>query len=830
MAIERFPHLFLPGLSDRRDDYSSPRRGGDSPRLRPQDRPVHAESIRLALVTAWAQAEERRAVAYSSRSGVYLEFASEPGFDLVLKSLESRQAGIKLLNVRIEGCVGEETTRATVFIPADKSTYFLTKVIEYATTDNRPKKDGTTTPKNGTLIESIGDVRAALLESSFWQDSLDRLPGEVPEWVEVWLSSEDLGVIEIFKALCAAQAIELGQGQLTFPERTVLLILASRTQLEALIEHSESLAEFRGSRKVATFYIEQENADQAELVNHLIRRTTVRNPEQTVVLVLDHGVNNGHRLLEAVLSDEDCHAADPAWGTQDDHGHGTLMAGMAAYGDLLQYLDGSQPIILRHSLESAKILPPPPEENPRRLWGHFTSRGISEAEYHQPHKKRIICMAITSEDGLNRGRPSSWSGQLDELASGYSDDRQRLIIVSGGNVRDPHDWKRFPDSNFTCEIHDPAQAWNALTVGAYTKKIQITDLTLSSYVALAEAGDLSPYSSTSASWPKRKWPIKPEILLEGGNVARGPNDSIFDTDDLKLLSTYHDPQVAQFAAFDATSAATAQAAWMAARIQSTYPHAWPETVRGLMVHSAEWTETQRRKYLRNESKGAYYQLAKICGYGVPNLERTLSCASNSLSLIAQSTLQPFDKNAKGRYVSKDMHIYELPWPVEVLRDLGELPVRMRVTLSYFVEPSPGEIGWKDRYRYASHGLRFELNGPGQSYEEFIKHVNHKARDEEDYQKTEGASDHWQLGEARNVGSIHSDTWSGTATELALSGLIAVHPAVGWWRERYHLGKYNKKTRYSLIVSFTLPGQEIDIYTPVAIQLGVPISVPITPST
>ena len=830
MATELFSHLFLPGPSDTRDDYSNPRRGGAGPRLRPQDRPVHAGFIRRAMEAAWAQAEERRAVAQSSRNGVYLEFASEPGFDLVLKSLESRQAGIKLLNVRIDENDGVETTRATVFIPADKSAYFLRKAIEYATADNPPKTDGTTTPKNGPLIESIGDVRAAILEASFWQDANERLPGESPEWVEAWLSSEDLNVIARLKALCASLEIELGQGQLTFPERTVLLILASRTQLESLIEHSESLAEFRGSRKVATFYIEQENADQTERVNDLIRRTTVRNPEQTVVLVLDHGVNNGHRLLEAVLPDEACHAADPAWGTHDDHGHGTLMAGMVAYGDLLHCLDGHQPIILRHSLESAKILPPPPEENPCRLWGHVTSRGISEAEYHEPHRKRIICMAVTSEDGLNRGRPSSWSGQLDELASGYSDDRQRLIIVSGGNVRDPEDWKRFPDSNATCEIHDPAQAWNALTVGAFTEKTQIADLTLSSYVAIADAGDLSPFSSTSVTWPNRKWPIKPEILFEGGNVARGPNDSIFDTDDLKLLSTYHDPQTAQFAAFDATSAATAQAAWMAARIQSTYPEAWPETVRGLMVHAAEWTETQRRKYLRDESKGSYYQLTKMCGYGVPHLESALSCASNSLSLIAQANIQPFDKNADGRYVSKDMHIYQLPWPVDVLRELGEMRVRMRVTLSYFVEPSPGEVGWKDRYRYASHGLRFALNGPGQSYEEFVKHVNSKAREDEGYQTTEGASDHWQIGEARNVGSIHSDTWSGTAAELALSGLIAVHPAVGWWRERFHLGKYNKETRYSLIVSFTLPGQEIDIYTPVAIRLGVPIPIPITITT
>ena len=83
-----------------------------------------------------------------------------------------------------------------------------------------------------------------------------------------------------------------------------------------------------------------------------------------------------------------------------------------------------------------------------------------------------------------------------------------------------------------------------------------------------------------------------------------------------------------------------------------------------------------------------------------------------------------------------------------------------------------------------------------------------------------------MGEARNVGSIHSDIWTGTAAELALSNLIAVHPSVGWWRERHHLNKFNKQTRYSLIVSFLLPGQNIDIYTPVAVTLGIPANITI----
>jgi len=829
MADEHFPHLFLPGPSETRSDYSNPRRGGNGPRIRAQDRPTHADHIRQSLENAWHTAIDRQAVAHSERQGVYLEFNSEPGFDLALKSLESRQARIKLLNIKKEGPEGEERIRATVFVPHEKRAHFLIKATAYAEEDNPPKKDGTTTPKNATLIESIGDVRAAILESSFWQDAPGHIPREAPDWVEVWLSTEDTSDIESFVGLCQERNIQVGHGRLSFPERSVLLICANRNQLEELIELSDNIAEFRAGREVATFFVEVENRDQTVWVNDLLDRSYFRGDSQIAVLVLDHGVNNGHRLLEPLLHDDDCHAVDAGWGTQDDDGHGTLMAGTVAYGDLHGKVTGTEPNTVNHVVESAKILPPPPEVNPKRLWAHYTAQGIYLAQSQAPGRTRIVCMAVNSDDEPSRGRPTSWSGQIDELASGYGDDIRRLIILSAGNVDEPDDWRGFPGTNITCEVQDPAQAWNALTVGAFTNKIRISDPTLTSYSPIAEAGDLSPFSSTSCNWPPRKWPIKPEVLFEGGNIARGPHDSIFDTEDLKLLSTCHEPHVAQFSPFWATSAASAQAAWMAARIQATYPEAWPETVRALIVHSAEWTEAQKRTFLRSTSKSDHYWLTKVCGYGVPNLDRALSCAANSLSLISEANIQPFDKHeTQSRYISKDMHVYRLPWPEDVLRDLGELTVQMRVTLSYFIEPSPGEVGWKDRYRYASHALRFELNGPGEVQDDFIQRINRKARENDQHPGTEGAGDHWTLGEARNVGSIHSDIWTGTAAELALSNLIAVHPAVGWWRERHYLGKFDKQTRYSLVVSFTLPGQDIDIYTPVATQLGVPtiIEIPI----
>lgn len=77
--------------------------------------------------------------------------------------------------------------------------------------------------------------------------------------------------------------------------------------------------------------------------------------------------------------------------------------------------------------------------------------------------------------------------------------------------------------------------------------------------------------------------------------------------------------------------------------------------------------------------------------------------NNSVNMVIQGELQPYDKKSM-----KEMHLHTLPWPKEVLQSLGEIPVTLKVTLSYFIEPGPGEVGWKDKYRYPSCGLRFDV--------------------------------------------------------------------------------------------------------------------------
>ena len=173
-----------------------------------------------------------------------------------------------------------------------------------------------------------------------------------------------------------------------------------------------------------------------------------------------------------------------------------------------------------------------------------------------------------------------------------------------------------------------------------------------------------------------------------------------------------------------------------------------------------------------------------------------------------------------------MHLHELPWPTDVLKSLGSTRVEMKVTLSYFIEPSPGEIGWKDRYTYSSTSLRFDVINTNESLEDFKKRINGKMRENKnDKGKVTNANSKWYLGSVnRDVGSIHSDYWIGSAIELCDEKYIAIYPVIGWWRERKRLGKSNSLMRYSLIVTVSTPEVEADLYTSINNQISTKVEI------
>ena len=217
-------------------------------------------------------------------------------------------------------------------------------------------------------------------------------------------------------------------------------------------------------------------------------------------------------------------------------------------------------------------------------------------------------------------------------------------------------------------------------------------------------------------------------------------------------------------------------------------------------------------------------LARHFGYGVPSLHRAMASAQNDLALLAERSLLPFQRiretNAEGKTKLKgpsfkQIDYYDLPWPVKSLEELRDKPVALKVTLSYFIEPSPNWDAAIAPQRYQSFGLRFDLKRALESEQTFRERVNSLERGA-DPRSAAVTDEGWTFGsQSISAGSLHCDVWSGAAVDLAARGKIAIYPIGGWWRDRIRLKRYSARTRYSLTVSITSSEQDVQLYAEIA---------------
>ena len=813
----RMPHIRVSNTAIPHD-YTRPNSGGGSPDtpLPPRKRLQHANKL-LGQLSKIEEIEKSRidfqqTEGLNHKNGIYLTFNSAPNFELSYESLDFQPSGIELCSVTDFGGIAQ----ATVFVPEGKLKYFINRIKKYRDTDTPNEK-----PRNQALVESISEISLAAIEA-LWTDEPELLPDENQKiWWELWLRRcPEIIFQKYLKELKEVDGIELAGEIIQFVDRTILLVKATRSQLALSLDTLGAIAELRKAKVAADFFTDMDRVEQREWTNDMVSRLSSVSPDAPYICILDTGVNSQHPLLKSVADLSDMHSYEPSWGTDDRFGHGTAMAGVAMFGDLTETLASSDQVEITHRLESVKITPNPALHKDPRLFGAITRESISRVEVDSS-KKRSFLLAVTSTDSRDRGRPSSWSAMIDAVSSGYEeDDIKRLIIISAGNTDDLQRHLS-PHSNMTDGIHDPGQSWNAITVGAYTEKTDVDNSQYPGWMAIAKHGDISPASCTSVAWSESAWPIKPDIVLEGGNMGRNPTTGEADYIDegLQLLSTGHQFVLGkQLVSFGDTSAAATLAARLVAKLQALYPSFWPETLRALLIHSAEWSDAMKDQFAPLRIQRDYRRLLRYCGYGIPNMEKLMWSANNALTLVAQDSILPFYKD-ESKIKTKHINIHSIPWPTEVLQSLGETVVEMRITLSYFIEPSPGERGYANKFRYASHGLRFEAKRPLESFSAFEKRINDQAREERYDQQASADSGRWVLGEnLRNIGSVHRDTWIGTAAELSERGHIAIYPVTGWWKERAKLGHWKKRARYALVISIKTPNVETDIYTPIINQI------------
>lgn len=771
----------------------------------------HGAMLKSQYTQSWSVFENQREeyaeqMEMDFSDGIVLTFQSSEDLTLQIDSLKSIRNKIELRAVKWVG----NTQVASVFIPDSARKYFLEKIEKFIKND---KESGT------GLYYVLEQIQAGTIKQ-LWTEPFP-MPANKNEkflW-EVWLSKtdDDSGEAKL-KQYCKRNNLFIHDSKVYFDDRTVFLVSASVNELEASIFVIPELSELRSASRINVDFISMQARERQEFIDDLKTRVS-HNKSNILITLFDTGVKAEHDLIEPFLDKEHTKTVNNDWCLRDLQQHGTPMAGLAIYGNLVSPLEDSFEYEISHSIESVKIYNT--KSNDPELIPSITQVAFdltSDNDY-----KRVYVLSLTQGE-FNFGMPTSQSAIIDKNTFGY-DGNSKLMVVATGNRQESHGEVdlNYIDSADDYQLQEPSQSWNALVVGGYTELTSVSDPNYNGAQVLAPKGELSPSSRVSTRWDEKKWPIKPEIVMESGNCL-SLNDEINSVDDLSLLSTSAKYDT-QLESFNGTSAASAQAAKLCAEIMVKYPELRAETIKGLIIHTARWTEPMIERYLADTKKTALEKVLRTYGYGVPNLDRALFSLQNSVTLIIEDEIVPFTANSSNNSQKVNQwNVHDLPWPTELLEELGAVNVKLTVTLCYFVEPHASRRGFMKRYMYNSHGLKLEMKAPEESDEDFRIRVN-KLEAVGAKKQSEGDGSEWLFGPTlRSHTTCQKDVWEGSAAKLAGKNQIGIYPVSGWWKslgtKDRDKGLWESKAHYSLIVSLSTEDQDIDLYSAIKNEIEI----------
>ena len=522
---------------------------------------------------------------------------------------------------------------AIVYFPTSDAKKFRQKLTQYSD----PAKNGKTgSPRNNKLVAPIEQIRqptlADLAEPWDLESALDT---DAAIWIELWTPGGTLGEPHLRAAIeSAVEAFVARHGG----HDPVLRFEASEHDIYLAGLSGDGVRLIPGELPAVTSLREPSQARLERMAHELVGdvidddKIGAPPPDAFSVAVLDTGIAEDHPLLRPTLVAPGVSVVPGITSAQDGHpeGHGTGMAGTAAYHELAAQIAGGR-VSARSRIANVRLW----SDEPSIFWASRTEDAVAEAEA-MPGQVVVHMLCLSSGSRPRQSR-TSWSFAVDWLA--YNDGAGRLICVAAGNVAADRDPQAYPATNQAAEIHDPAQAVNALTAGGYTEldALDPTRPGRSGLTPAARAGELSPHTTTGVS----AGPIKPDLLMEAGNACPDgtlPNVGIEELSVLTTSSRHATGRILE--SYDGTSIATAALAGLASDVAAANRTRRPETIRALIVNSARWPARLRSQFPNRTER------IRCAGYGVPNRNIALASASNRATLIHEGTMAPYSVEGK----------------------------------------------------------------------------------------------------------------------------------------------------------------------------------------
>lgn len=344
-----------------------------------------------------------------------------------------------------------------------------------------------------------------------------------------------------------------------------------------------------------------------------------------------------HPLLPAgIIASRAAVPADHAWLPPSDHG--TLVAGLYAYGDIEDALAGGSEWVAYGPIHAVRVLEPDPRAPDRTRFptDQPAYRVIETAirDLNDKYGVRVFNLSVTDDAAYSGPHVSVWTERLDDLAR----ELDAVIVVAAGNQR-PDDLPpqtdlltAYPSYLLAdgARVAEPAIAANTITVGsiAHADAPQTLDGTSRpGDRAIAKPAQPSPFTRTG---PGAADAIKPDLVERGGNWVLDDIDRLRDPDHgVSVISLVRRDQ-RLFGVANGTSFAAPRVARLAAAVLHRYPYASANLVRALLGVAAVPIESPDALDAKD--------LRRIAGHGYPKAARALDSQGPRVAMTFEGTI------------------------------------------------------------------------------------------------------------------------------------------------------------------------------------------------